>query len=157
MLLACAMSGKAVKNSFASRASTAGSGTPAGKSLPVSHTPLQALSRTGPGAPGSLGVMVVADLDVLEHSDRVLRQDRNRAVERNQVRGNRFDVDSHEANGEAGSLFTWKHRLKKPYDALFFFADAQQKDVRLAATVLWLGFAVDVELFGREEGGRRAR
>src|ERR1700722_20026792 len=68
-LLAWVESGKAVKNLLASRASTAGSGTPAGKSFPLSHTSLQTFSRSGPGASGSLGVMVVSDIDVFEHSD----------------------------------------------------------------------------------------
>jgi len=71
--LNCENSGSAVKNSVAIRARIAGSGTPAGNSLPVTQTSCHGLLFPSAGGPGfgSLGLMVISDLDILQNSDSV--------------------------------------------------------------------------------------
>src|SRR5579862_5158276 len=75
--------GKAVKNSLAIRASVAGSGKPAANSSgpPGGAIPFAVLSGASISWPGSLVVIVLSDLDVIEYGNRVIRQNRSRAVE----------------------------------------------------------------------------
>jgi len=51
-----------------------------------------------PGSSGSLVLMVVTHLDVLEHAQSVVHENGRRAVERDQIRGNGVAVDPHEAD-----------------------------------------------------------
>src|SRR5665213_1668445 len=60
----------------------------------------------------SLVLMVVSDLDVFEHTKRILGQHRCRTIKRNQIRGNRVTIDSHKTNGKPGSLFARQPRPK---------------------------------------------
>src|SRR5450432_812607 len=88
---AVSLSGSAVKNSFAMRARTAGSGSPAGmncaspgrlvqKSLAVCRS---LVGECGAFFPDSLVLMVVADFDVFERGDGVVYQHGGGAVQRN--------------------------------------------------------------------------
>jgi hypothetical protein len=92
---AAAAPGNAVKKALAIRARVATSGNPEGTS--------------GVGVRSLIGVRIVVvltDFDIIEHCDRIVRQDRLRAVQRDQVRGDRLPADAHEAHGKSGTLLT---------------------------------------------------
>jgi hypothetical protein len=88
--------------------------------------------------------MVMADLNILEHAQRVLCQHGSGAVERDEVRRDGAAVDAHEADGKAGGLLAGKSRLEETDYALTLFSGAKEKDVGLAGIV-------DRELVGRDE------
>ncbi len=77
--------GRAVKKSFAMRASSAGSGMPRGRICPGSMAP----GERGPGSGSgvnttlsrSLVFMVLTHFDVIEYGDRVVGEDRCRAIQ----------------------------------------------------------------------------
>src|ERR1700761_3375562 len=71
--------------------------------------------RSGPPRSGVL--MVVVDLHVLEHAERVVRQHRDRAVEREEVVGRPALVDAHQPNRQAGAHLAGKARLEEANDA----------------------------------------
>jgi hypothetical protein len=77
-------------------------------------------------------LVVLADLDVIEHGQRVGRVDGQRAVQRDQVRGDRVAVDAHEAHRQPRALLARQARLEQADDALALLADAQQQDLGLA-------------------------
>src|SRR5258708_18376020 len=79
--------------------------------------------------------MVVADLNVLEHAERVLGEYRRRAVQRDQIRGDRVAIDTHEAHRETGGLLARQTRLEQTDDALLLLSSTQQQDVRLPCLV----------------------
>ena len=45
--------------------------------------------------------MILADIDILEHAQCIVGQDRERAIERDEIRGDGLIVDTHEADGKA--------------------------------------------------------
>lgn len=101
--------GSAAKNSLASFAIAAGSGT--ADIRPETLPRLGALSGlvedVGESvAMRSLVLVVLIDIDAFQHTDCVFRENGNRAIERNQVRGDRLMVDPHKANGQAGRDFS---------------------------------------------------
>jgi len=61
---------------------------------------------------GSLVLMVVVDIHVLQHGNRVVGQHGGRAIQRHQVRGGAAIVDAHPAHGQARAHFTGNARLK---------------------------------------------
>jgi hypothetical protein len=98
---AAAAPGNAVKKAFAIRARVATSGNPEGTS--------------GVGVRSLIGVgivVVLTDFDIIEHGHRIVRQDRLRAVQRDEVRGDRLPADAHEAHGKTGTLLTREARLE---------------------------------------------
>jgi len=101
--------GKPVKNSLAMRDT---SPTIAAKSK--AEAPVEPVTGSTEGAPPrrSLVLMIVADIDVFEHCDGVVREHCGRAIQRNQVRGGAAIVDAHPANGQARAHFTRDTRLK---------------------------------------------
>src|SRR5262245_54163373 len=78
----------------------------------------------------SLVLMVLADLDVLEHAERVVGQHRRRAVERNQVRRGAALVDAHETHREARAGFAGDAGLEEADHAALLLAGAKEQDVR---------------------------
>src|ERR1700730_1443541 len=99
-------------------------------------------------AAGSLGgrvVMVLAYFDIFEHAERILGVNRQRAVERDEVGGNRAPVDAHEAHREARRDLARHARLEQADDALFLLARAQEQDLGIAV-------ARERHLVGRNEG-----
>src|SRR5580704_5405060 len=112
--------GSAVKNSFAMRARVSVSGNPAGmeKSAPGRVVVRSEPCFSGALFGGSFVVMVAADFYVFERGDRVIDQNRSRAVERNEIRSDGAGVDTHETDREAGSLFPGQSWLVQTDDAL---------------------------------------
>src|ERR1700733_9290222 len=105
--------GIARKNSFASLSSVAGSGkgiVPNGykrapSALRVAGFEAFDFGRLAPLLPLPLFVLVVfVDMDVLQYAECVLRQNYDGAIERDEIRRDRFMVDAHEANRQA-----WRH------------------------------------------------
>src|SRR4051794_39691775 len=74
----------------------------------------------------SLVLMVLADVDVLEHAHRVFRQDGEGAVQRHQVRRRAPVVDAHPADREAGAHLAGHARLEQPDHAALLLASAQE-------------------------------
>ena len=104
-----AVAGSAAKNSLASFAIAAGSGTADIRAeTPCCLCPLSGLvDNVGESvAIRSLVLVVLIDIDALQHTNCVFRENSNRAIERNQVRSDRLMVDPHEANGQAGRNFS---------------------------------------------------
>jgi len=100
--------GSAVKNSFAMRASVTGSSTPAG-SVPEGRGVVAArgsVSGATKSRAGSLVLMVVSDFDVLQRCNRIVRQNRSRTIERNQIRGKSAIVDSCKVHGKTRALLS---------------------------------------------------
>jgi hypothetical protein len=100
--------GSAEKNSFASRAMVAGSGNAAIASDKLSGSEELAF----PSGTGSSGLLarplvfeILVDIHVFQHTERIFSEHSRRAIQRNQVGGDRFMIDSHEENGEAGLHF----------------------------------------------------
>src|SRR5438874_9639462 len=79
----------------------------------------------------SLEVMVLADVDLLEHAESVFRQHGRRAVERDEVLRRAFRADAHLAHGEARRDLAGNAGLEETDDAALLFADAHQENVRL--------------------------
>lgn len=52
-----------------------------------------------------LVLIILAYFDILEHSGRVVSQHRQRAVQRNQVRGDRFVIDAHKPDRKSQAQF----------------------------------------------------
>ena len=77
--------------------------------------------------------MVLIDLHVFQNSQGIRRMHRQRAIKRNQVRGNRVAADPHESHRQARALLTGHTRLIEAHNALTLVANAQQQN---------LGFAV---------------
>src|ERR1700683_4021772 len=146
-LPACANSGRAVKNSFAIRASTVGSSPRS--AIHFSSQTGAAESFIGPAGlcRASFGVMISSDFDVFQRSNRVVREYRNRAIERNQIGGDSLRVDPHEPDRQARRLFSGQSRLKQSDDALLLFAHAQQQNARFASVRFRFRVPVDVQLF----------
>ena len=99
--------GNAAKKSLASLAMTAASGIDTLGAYTLSAAALPAASCEGAAAaasrdPGSLVLMVAFDIHVFQHAHSVFREDRGRAIQGDQVRGNRFAVDAHKAHGKTG-------------------------------------------------------
>jgi hypothetical protein len=79
--------GNALKNELAIRARVATSGRPV------------AASGVGVSSLVGMGIIVpLTNLDVIEHSHRIVREDGLRAVQGNQVRSDRLSIDPHEAD-----------------------------------------------------------
>jgi hypothetical protein len=74
--------------------------------------------------------MVLADLHVIEHSQRIFGH-HQRAVG-NQVGRDGVAVDAHEAHRQARALLAGHAGLEQADHALALFADAQQQDLGLA-------------------------
>src|ERR1700691_4324207 len=146
--------GRRVKNSFAMRASTAGSGRPAGSAcrLPAKSGPSPSFTKRRALFSFSLVLMVVSDFDIFERRNGVVHQHGRRAVQRNQVRSESFAADPHEAYGETRSLFTGQSGLEQTNHTLFLLTYAQQQDVGFSACVLRLGAAVNLQLVRRDQG-----
>lgn len=101
--------GKPAKNSLAMRDT---SPTIAAKSK--AEPTFEPVTGSTEGAPPrkSLVLMIVADIDVFQHGNGVVREHRGRTIERNQVRGGTAIIDAHPANGQAGAHFTRHTGLK---------------------------------------------
>src|SRR5262249_51553768 len=95
-------------------------------------------------ARGSLVLMVLADVDVLEHGDGVLGQHGGGAVERDQVRGRAPLVDPHQAYGQARGDLAGDPGPEEADHTALLVAGADQQDVRLSA--------LDLQLVARDEG-----
>src|SRR5271155_5217960 len=86
------------------------------------------------GAPVGSGVGmgiigIAADFDVVENGKRVLRQDGERAIKRDEVGCDGLAVDPHEADRKARRDFARNAGLKEPDNALLLFAGANQEDL----------------------------
>ena len=92
---------------------------------------------------GSGVLMVLGHIDVLEHAERVVREDRGRAVERDEVRRGAALVDAHEAHRQARARLAREPRLEEADDAALLLARAHEQDVRLPLA--------DAELVRRDE------
>src|SRR5580658_8927672 len=107
--------GRAAKNSFASRAITAGSGSAAAKGDTVSRfcapSGCAGDDVSESASEGSLVLVVLVDIHVLQDPDGIFRQDSDRAVERNKIRGDRLVINSHESNRQTGRNLAWQPRL----------------------------------------------
>src|ERR1035438_5267073 len=57
-------------------------------------------------------------MDVLQYTERIVGEDDDGAVERDEIRGDRFVVDAHEANRQARRHFAGKSGLEEADDAL---------------------------------------
>ena len=82
-------------------------------------------------------------VDVLEDAERVVREDRGRAVERDEVRRRAARVDAHEAHRQARARLAREPRLEEADDAALLLARAHEQDVRLPLA--------DPELVRRDE------
>src|SRR5271165_2151454 len=119
------------------RASSAGSGRPGGKPSASCSTVAQ-LPVTGIAAEDrvpSLVLIVLAYVYVFEQGNGVVGEYCGRAVQRDQVGGERSLVDPHEADRQAGTLLTGQPGLKEADYTLLSFADAQQQDLGLAVLI----------------------
>jgi hypothetical protein len=93
-------SGRAVKNSVAIRASVSGSGRPTG----INSASVSGLADLGfcrdPSMSWStsLVLIILSDLDVIEHGYCIVCKNRSRAIEGDQIRGKASIAYSHKAN-----------------------------------------------------------
>jgi hypothetical protein len=71
--------------------------------------------------------MVLSDLDVIEHGDRIVRQNRSRAIERDQVRGKALIADTHEAYGKTRALLAGQPGLKESDHSLLSLSNSNQE------------------------------
>src|ERR1017187_7352766 len=140
--------GSAAKNSLASLAMAAASSGAAGARRSA--------------APRSLVLMVMAHMHVFQHAECIVGEDRHRTVQRNQVRGNRLVVDSHETHRKAGRHFSHQPGLKEPDDALLLLTRAEEQDFGLILVHRYLVAGNQRESTPgqerrteRERGGRR--
>src|SRR5471030_1300890 len=124
-----ALPGKAEKNAFARRDNMAASGKPAG-AAPWGTSGSEAL-LTGLLV-GVRIVMVLGDLHVIQNRQCVRRVHCERAIQRNQVRGDRVVVDANEAHRESRPLLACHARLEQANHALPLVTHAQQQDLGLA-------------------------
>jgi hypothetical protein len=93
--------GSAVKNSFAMRASVTGSGRPAGRNSFPPSEPVVGIrlgSGMSAGRSTSFVLMVLSDLDVIEHGYCVVCENRRGAVEGDQIGRKTSIAYSHKAN-----------------------------------------------------------
>jgi len=99
--------GKPEKNSLAMRETSPTIDAKSKAEAPVGLGPIE-------GAPprGSLVLMVVADIHVLQHGDRVVREHGGGAIQRHQVRCSAAIVDAHPTHGQARAHLTGDARLK---------------------------------------------
>jgi hypothetical protein len=100
-LSAVALAGSAAKNSLASLAITAGSGTAnivADLLSSASAPEPWSVSAARSADAGSLVLMVLIHADVLENADSIFRENRQRAIERDQVGSDGLVVDAHETH-----------------------------------------------------------
>src|ERR1700730_3127658 len=137
-----ALPGSAAKNSFASRAITAGSG-----SGNIARNPLSSASAAEPRSavrsadvcllvpgslvPGSLVLMILIHADAFENAHSIFRENGQRAVQRDQVGRDGLVIDAHEAHRKAGRNFTRDPGLEQPDRALLLFTRPQQQNICL--------------------------
>jgi hypothetical protein len=110
--------GKAAKNSLASFAMIAGSGSE-GKAADSFSYSCASCTRSAAladaiasGPTRSLVLVVLVDIYVLQNANGVISEGGDRTIERDQVRGNRLVIDAHETNREAGRHFSRKPWLE---------------------------------------------
>ena len=96
----CSSCGNSLNISLASRANSAGVGIPAGSSALESSLEgkLADPGVTFDAGVGSLVLMVLSYVYVLEQGNCIVRQHSRRAVQRHEVRGKRSLINPHEAN-----------------------------------------------------------
>ena len=99
--------GEPEKNSLARRET---SPTIAAKSKAEGAAELASIADPPPR--GSLVLMIVVDIHVLQHGDGIVSEHGGRAIQRHQVRGSTAIVDAHPTHGQAGAHFTGNTRLK---------------------------------------------
>src|SRR5437870_1498285 len=72
--------------------------------------------------------MILAHLNVLEHTQRIVRQDGEGAIKRDEIGGDRLVVDAHEADRKALRELARETRLEEADDALLGFARADEQN-----------------------------
>jgi hypothetical protein len=73
-------------------------------------------------------VMIIAYLNVFQHTEGVVSQHRAREIERQQVRCDSERIQSHQAGGEARRYLSGNPGLVQPDDALLMFSHPEQQD-----------------------------
>lgn len=77
-------------------------------------------------------LVVLADFNIVEHCQRVRGEDRQRAIQGDQVTRYRLVVNAHEPHRQSWALLAWQTRLEQANHALALVAHAQQQDLALA-------------------------
>jgi hypothetical protein len=130
------------------RANAIGSNTPNGK-IPTGTRGVPArrsVSGSTRSGVGSLVLMVVSDFYVLQHCDRIVGQDRSRAIERDQIGGQTAVVDSCKAHGKTRALLSCQTRLEEADDTLLALSHTDEEDLRFRH------LTGDMNLVGRNQG-----
>src|SRR5579863_6205508 len=88
--------------------------------------------------------MVLSYFYILEHTQRIFRENCRGTIQGHQVRSQRVAVNTHETDRKSGCLFAGQTRLKQSYHALLSLPSAEQKNIRLPCPI-------DVQLVSRNQ------